>query len=199
MGEPKRYHKLREHPKKPKARLSEEEQLVRSYAIKTKRAIHGVRYQLRRMKLQAKRLLAASEREETHLAPALLRERRELLERLDRINLISLPSQSLEDVLGLSESDLFDKHLITVVLKKHFATTAKQARQMIVHGHVLLRGRAITIPSYVPTTKEHSELTLREGSLFYQQWKQRANRAPAGTTEGKNRRRRSVEPVGGER
>lgn len=55
-----------------------------------------------------------------------------------------------------------ESRLDTIVLRMHFASTIFQARQMVNHGHILVNGKRIDIPSY--QLKPGDEISLKEKS-----------------------------------
>jgi small subunit ribosomal protein S4 len=57
---------------------------------------------------------------------------------------------------------LLERRLDNVVYRLGFATTRAQARQFVTHGHVLVDGRKVDIPSY--TLRPGQELAIRAGS-----------------------------------
>jgi len=57
---------------------------------------------------------------------------------------------------------LLERRLDNVVYRLGFATTRAQARQFVTHGHVLVDGRKVDIPSY--TLRPGQEVTIRAGS-----------------------------------
>jgi small subunit ribosomal protein S4 len=56
-----------------------------------------------------------------------------------------------------------ESRLDTVVLRSGFAPTRLAARQMVSHGHMMVNGRRVTIPSY--SVRGGDKITPREGSL----------------------------------
>jgi len=54
----------------------------------------------------------------------------------------------MEGVPGENLLSLLERRLDSVVYRLKLAITCAQARQMIVHGHVLVNGSKVTIPSY---------------------------------------------------
>jgi small subunit ribosomal protein S4 len=70
----------------------------------------------------------------------------------------------LEDILALKIDDLLERRLQTMVFRKGFATSMKQARQFIVHGHISINGRKITIPSYMVLKAEEDTISYYVGS-----------------------------------
>jgi small subunit ribosomal protein S4 len=63
----------------------------------------------------------------------------------------------LDDILSLDVNNFLERRLQTQVHKQGLANTPKQARQFIVHGHIAVAGRKITIPGYhVQSTEELS-------------------------------------------
>lgn len=61
------------------------------------------------------------------------------------------------NLLGLLES-----RLDNVMLRAGFAPSRSAARQMVSHGHILVNGKAVTIPSY--SVSMNDVMTIREGS-----------------------------------
>ena len=57
---------------------------------------------------------------------------------------------------------LLERRLDNVVYRLGFATTRAQARQFVTHGHVLVDGRKVDVPSY--TLRPGQEVTIRAGS-----------------------------------
>lgn len=57
---------------------------------------------------------------------------------------------------------LLESRLDNLVYRLGFATTRRQARQLVNHGHVLVDGKKVDIPSY--TVKPGQTIELKEGS-----------------------------------
>jgi small subunit ribosomal protein S4 len=64
----------------------------------------------------------------------------------------------LEDVLALTVEDILERRLQTHVYKKGLANSIKHARQLIVHGHIAVDGRRVTIPSYILDVEEEKKI-----------------------------------------
>jgi len=60
----------------------------------------------------------------------------------------------LEDVLALGTEDVLERRLQTQVHKKKLSNSLKHARQLIVHGHIAINDRRVTIPSYKVSLEE---------------------------------------------
>ena len=71
-------------------------------------------------------------------------------------------------MLNLQVNDLLSRRLQTIAQRKLFFKTPYQARQAIVHGHVMIENSVITIPSYVVKTEEESKIHLTSESSFNQ-------------------------------
>jgi len=66
---------------------------------------------------------------------------------------------------GITGENLFvllERRLDNVVYRLRFASSRSQARQIVLHGHVEVNGKRVTIPSYV--VKPEDEISIREGS-----------------------------------
>jgi len=143
MGDPRRRRKLYEAPKKlwDKTRIEEEGKLIEEYGLKNSRELWRMQTILRKIRREARRILS---RKGTHL-----KEReKDLLARVKRF-LIRKEDVTLDDVLALDTRDILERRLQTIVLKKNFAKTPKQARQFIVHGHMAIGTQRLSVPSYL--------------------------------------------------
>ena len=60
----------------------------------------------------------------------------------------------LEDVLALGTEDVLERRLQTQVHKTELSNSLKHARQLIVHGHIAINDRRVTIPSYMVSLEE---------------------------------------------
>ena len=76
---------------------------------------------------------------------------------LVRIGLVSNDA-TLDDVLNLNVDDLLSRRLQTIVTKKLGFKTPYQARQAVIHGHIMIGERKIDIPSYTVTVEEENKV-----------------------------------------
>ena len=65
---------------------------------------------------------------------------------------------SLDDVLNLKPTDLLARRLQTIVSKKLGFKTPYQARQAVIHGHIMVGDRKVDIPSYTVTVAEEDSV-----------------------------------------
>lgn len=65
-------------------------------------------------------------------------------------------------VTGLAFMRILETRLDNVVYRLHFATTRRQARQLVNHGHILVNGSKVDIPSYL--VKINDVVSVREKS-----------------------------------
>ncbi|QNQ82481.1 30S ribosomal protein S4 [Lactobacillus sp. PV037] len=70
---------------------------------------------------------------------------------------------------GVNFMALLESRLDNIVYRLGLATTREQARQLVNHGHILVNGKRVDIPSY--EVKPGDEITLREKSKNLQQVK----------------------------
>jgi small subunit ribosomal protein S4 len=66
---------------------------------------------------------------------------------------------------GITGENLFillERRLDNVVYRLRFATSRSQARQLVLHGHVLVNGKKISIPSYL--VNPENEIGIAESS-----------------------------------
>lgn len=160
MGDPKRRTNKYEHPKRlwETARIAEESRLRREYGLKTMRELWVMNQELKVARREARRLLSVSEEERERDLP-------KLMGRLDRLGILAKGSR-LEQVLSLSVRDVLERRLQTRVYKKGLAKSIKQARQLITHGFISIKGRKVDSPSYlVPVSEEESVAYYKKISL----------------------------------
>lgn len=69
-------------------------------------------------------------------------------------------TKDLDNVLALDVKDILDRRLQTIIFKKGIAHTPKQARQLIIHGKVLIDNRKIIFPSYIVLLEEEGKISL---------------------------------------
>ncbi len=151
MGDPKFARKHYTTPSHPwdGPRISEENMIIRKYGLKNKRELWKTQTMLRDLRRQA-RALQARQRTSDDQA---IKERDALLERLIRLGLLS-GKADLTDVLALEVEAMLVRRLQTQIYLKGLARTMKQARQLIVHGHISIAGRKVTVPSYMVADSE---------------------------------------------
>ncbi len=68
-------------------------------------------------------------------------------------------------VTGTILLQLLESRLDNVIFRTGFAVTRKQARQIVNHGHVLINGRRVDIPSYI--VKQGDVITFKSGSAGF--------------------------------
>jgi len=68
----------------------------------------------------------------------------------------------MKGVTGENLLQLLERRLDNVIYRLGWARTRSQARQLTVHGHVLVNGRKVNVPSML--VKENDEIMIREKS-----------------------------------
>jgi len=71
-------------------------------------------------------------------------------------------AQRMPGIIGENLFVLLERRLDNVVYRMRFASSRSQARQLVLHGHILVNGVRINIPSYL--VKADSEISIAEGS-----------------------------------
>ena len=160
MGDPKTSRRVWQKPKRPLNYnlIMDELKTLGTFGLKTKRELWKTQTELSRVRLQARSLLALRQDE---------RERKEpiLMQSLSKIGLVNEDS-TLDDVLNLQVTDLLSRRLQTIAQKKLYFKTPYQARQAIVHGHIMIGDSVVTIPSYTVKTEEEAKIHLIPESSF---------------------------------
>lgn len=71
-------------------------------------------------------------------------------------------ASNIPGVTGTVFLQLLERRLDNVVFRMGFASTRRQARQFVGHGHILVNGRKVDIPSY--RVKIGDQISVAEGS-----------------------------------
>jgi small subunit ribosomal protein S4 len=154
MGDPHYPSRVWRKPKRPLNYdfMMEDLNTLGMYGLKNKRELWKARTELSRVRHQARSLLALRQEEREQKEPVLMNS-------LARIGLVK-EGATLDDVLNLGINDLLSRRLQTLVQRKFSFKTPYQARQAIVHGHVTIGDRVITVPSYIVNVKEEPTIEL---------------------------------------
>lgn len=154
MGDPKYPSRVWRKPKRPLNYdfMMEDLNTLGNYGLKNKRELWKARTELSRVRHQARSLLALRQEIRAQKEPVLMKS-------LVKIGLVKQDA-TLDDVLNLAVNNLLDRRLQTIVQRKFSLKTPYQARQAIVHGHITISDRIITIPGYTVTINEESGIQL---------------------------------------
>ena len=71
-------------------------------------------------------------------------------------------AERMRGITGENLLTLLERRLDNMVYRMHFASSRKQARQIISHGHIAVNNRRVTIPSYI--VKDGDEIVVMERS-----------------------------------
>lgn len=155
MGDPKKIRKKYTPPSHPwqKYRIDAERLLVKEYGVKNKKEIWKMDALLGSITAQAKKLIIARSKQ------AVL-EKENLIKKLQRYGFVSLDA-TIDQILGLTLSDIMKRRLQTIVHKKGLANSINHARQLIVHKHVMIGNRKVSSPSYLVPLEEEATICLK--------------------------------------
>jgi small subunit ribosomal protein S4 len=159
MGDSRKQRKKFNKPSHPwtKERIEKEIELVREYGLKNKEEIWRADSNLSKTKSEIKKLIGSPENEQTK------KELNQILNKLIKLNLITKDAKP-EDILSLTSKDFLERRLSTQLFRMGLCRSAKQARQFIVHGHVMVNGKKMDKPSYLVKIEDNIEFK-KESSL----------------------------------
>ncbi|MGQ0797655.1 MAG: 30S ribosomal protein S4 [Methanobacteriota archaeon] len=162
MGDPKFSRAKFERPSHPweGERIKAENDLLKKYGLKNKKELWRSQFVLRRFRQRARELQARVRTGDTQAE----KEREQLLRRLGRLGLLPLEGTTLDDVLALDVEAILSRRLQTLTFLKGLAFTPRQARQFIVHGHVSIDGRRMTVPGHLVSRTEEIVISYDERS-----------------------------------
>ncbi|HLC77221.1 MAG TPA: 30S ribosomal protein S4 [archaeon] len=149
MGQPKKFKKKYERPKKPydKERIDREHKILNDFGLRRKKEIWRAESIVRDYRRRARELQA----KKNELAE------KELITRLNRLG---IQCKRLDDVLQIGLDDILSRRLQTLVFKKGIANSMRHSRQMIVHGHVLVNNKKMYWPSYIVEKEMEDKISL---------------------------------------
>ena len=152
MGDPKNPRRMWKKPKRPlnyELKMAELK-ILGTFGLRTKRELWKAHTELSRVRHQARSLLALRQEERQEKEPILMNS-------LSRIGLVSNES-TLDDVLNLQVNDLLSRRLQTIVSRNFGFKTPYQARQAVIHGHIMIGDRKVNIPSYIVKLEEEKNI-----------------------------------------
>jgi len=129
-------------------RIKEENAIVTKYGLKNKKEIWKAKAKLDSIRKQAKRIINDDE------------EKQKIF--ISKLNKLGYKVETPTDVLALTEEDVLNRRLQTIVFSKGIATKPKQARQFITHKHILVNGEIVNIPSYHVNVEDEKDIKLKE-------------------------------------
>jgi small subunit ribosomal protein S4 len=164
MGDPKFPRRTYDTPSHPweGERIKEEQELVRKYGLKNKRELWKAQSILRNFRRQSRELQARLGYGEAQADI----ERENLLKRCGSMGILPMEGITLDDVLALDPECILNRRLQTLVCNKGLASSNNQARQLIVHGHINVDDRRVTIPGYLVKRGEEAKIEYSARSPF---------------------------------
>ncbi len=73
-----------------------------------------------------------------------------------------LKAERMRGITGENLIQLLERRLDNIVYRMHFASSRSMARQLVSHGHILVNGKKVNIPSYL--VRENDEIEVRDKS-----------------------------------
>ncbi|MEM2175232.1 MAG: 30S ribosomal protein S4 [Candidatus Micrarchaeia archaeon] len=151
MGDPRRLRKKYETPRKvwDSARIKEEKSLKEKYGLKNMKEVWIAKEELRKIRREVRKLFGSKNE----------KKERELLEKIKRMGYMKKENLTLEDALNLVVEDILERRLQTLVYRKGLAKTIKQARQLIVHGHISVNNKRMRSPGALIPVSDEDKIT----------------------------------------
>ena len=164
MGHPKFARPKYDTPTHPwkKGRIEEEHALKEQFGLKKvggMKEIWKAKSKLRRWRQNAMKLIGRVDTSEGHFS----REKDDLVESLYRRGLLG-DGASLDDILQITVEHVLSRRLQSQVYYRGLASSMRQARQLVVHGHIGQGDQKMTVPSYIISRDDESILTYHHTS-----------------------------------
>jgi small subunit ribosomal protein S4 len=144
-----RQHKKYETPRRPwdRARIEAEKKIKQNYGLRRKKEIWRAESILRNYRRLARELAASKDKEKEKI----------LIDKLVKMGLLT-PASDLDDVLALTVDKILERRLQTIAFKKGLAKTVKEARQLIVHGHIGVNDKRVRWPGMIVTLSDEGRI-----------------------------------------
>jgi small subunit ribosomal protein S4 len=162
MGDPKFSRRKYDTPNHPwrAERIKSEGELQKRFGLKNKREIWKAKTTIRTLRSQSRDLQARLRTGERQAEM----ESKQLLDKCGRLGLLPMEGTTLNDILSLTIDSILTRRFQTMVFQRGMAYTAEQARQFIVHGHISINGRVVTIPGYLVRRAEENAISFATSS-----------------------------------
>ncbi|MGA3020903.1 MAG: 30S ribosomal protein S4 [Candidatus Micrarchaeales archaeon] len=170
MGDPKRIRKKYETPSKmwDSVRIEREHELKSRYGLKNLRELWLLASEIRRMRKNVREVLSGKASEKTG---------KEMIVRLSRYNIVK-GDATLDDLLIVGVEALLERRLQTIVFRKGMARTIKQARQLVAHGLISIKGKRVKSPGYLVLASEDTAIEYYKPIVIQQPSVQAVPAAP---------------------
>ena len=128
-------------------RIKEDNSIIRKYGLKNKREIWKADFSIAKLRGEAKEIIKNPSRQAEFLA---------------KLRTMGFEVKTIDDVLGLHKEDWLERRLQTIVFKRGLAHTTHEARQLIVHRHIAVKGEVVSIPSFIVLKDLESHVSVRK-------------------------------------
>ena len=152
MGDPKKQRKKYQNPKFPwsKTTLDAELRLLGEYGLRNKRELRRHRFMLSKYRTLSRKLLTGTSEERVVME-------KQILNKLTNLKIVP-ENSGLDNILDLSIENILERRLQTLVYRRGLSKSPQQARQLITHGHILVKGQRVTSPSYLVKAEEEQKI-----------------------------------------
>ena len=160
MGDPKKLRKKYQTPNHPwnKKNIDENKELSSEFGLRSRKEILIADSFLKKYMDIAKKLIASTTQQGE-------KEKAQILTKLTDLGLLSAGAE-LNEILGLNVRDVLNRRLQSIVFRQGLARSVNQARQFIVHRHIQIGQKEMTIPGYLVTLTEENSVSFKDKSAL---------------------------------
>lgn len=163
MGQPKKSRKKYDTPPHPwqEDRILAENELLKKYGLVNKKELWKAESKLRKFRRQARLLLAKGV---GNIQAD--REKDQLINNLTKFGILPTGAD-INEILALNVEAILQRRLQTIAYMKGLSNSLKQSRQFIVHGHVAVDDRKVTIPGFLIKKSEEENISYNSYSPLF--------------------------------
>ncbi len=160
MGDPKKLKKKYQTQMHPWIREAIEtgKKLKQEYGLQSTKEILIANSFLKKYKTIAKQLTV-------HKNVQKEKEKQQVIGKLHRLGLLPANAE-LYQILTLELTNILERRLQSLVYRKNLARTMLQARQFIIHRHIMINNKEVTSPSYLVSVEEESQVAFKPKSTL---------------------------------
>ena len=126
------------------SRIKSEDLIVAKYGLKNKKEIWKAKAKLDQIRSRAKKLANLNDEEKEKF--------------IKKTSKMGYNVKTIIDILALTEEDILNRRLQTIVFKCGIATTPNGARQLVTHKKILVNKKIVNVPSYQISIDEENKI-----------------------------------------
>jgi len=166
--------------------LGQEKELRQDYGLKNKKEIWKAQSRVRKYRKIARQIIGEEETESQE-------KRQNFLKKLRKQGFIRKNGE-IDDVLSMRTRDYLERRLQTLTWRKGYGKTPKQARQLITHGHIKVKGRKTTKPGMIISKEDEDTINWYKKPIEHAEGEKKPKKETRKQTTTEQQRKKPEKP-----